>query len=234
MTKYAFEKLINKPVPPVKEEVPLNIPEIGEIVEGMRVAKWMAREYNTMKNVTRYSSICALGMVANLWEPQIRADRERLKSWLMTGRGTMVRRVDDWLFGAEFGFDDYQHALYHADRLADKMYMAVHKLTDIHNPWLIAAERQDLENARSVLFLVAEQREGEFKKWYEWYTDVLSHIDSLYHKDPDFWREKLDRRTESLRGPYVNHSKFRAMRISCIDQWWVPNNPTPATSQRSK
>lgn len=83
--------------PTVGEPSLAPLPPLTTLLDGLSAPAWMAEEYARRMEGSPSDRLAAAGLVARLWAPETKADRDGARTWLIEGRGTVAARVADWL-----------------------------------------------------------------------------------------------------------------------------------------
>jgi hypothetical protein len=157
----AFKSLIEREIPPMPKPLVPRMPDLFEVARGMEVSPALARLWREAANTqfpTLGFSAVAIGALAMEFECQRAADRRRMKKWLMTGRGTMSRRVSEFLRHSDFASP---RAISNMQEIAGEMGSdlldRLGSLTDrpdYAQRWAARNERGKIEAIRTVICLI--------------------------------------------------------------------------------
>lgn len=161
----AFQSLMDREIPPVAEPLIPRMPDLFEVARGMQVSTDLARLWREA-STTRFPSLgfsaTAVGALAMGFDCQRDADRARMTQWLKTGRGTMSRRVAEFLQSSDFAS---HRAIREMQDLAwDKGTRLIDRLENLTSRpeyitrWAARNERGSMEAIGTVLHLIGGNR----------------------------------------------------------------------------
>ena len=186
----AFQSLIERPLPPLPEQIVPRLPDLFEVTRGMRVRPDLAslwREAATTPLPTLGFSAVAVGALALEFDPQRASDRARMTEWLRSGRGTMSRRVAEFLRESDFASpravrEMREFAQDRAGHLLDRLEN-MKRRPDYAQRWMARHERGTVESIRTVLYLIGgRDLDADF-------LAVCDEIDALYAQKRAFVAE---------------------------------------------
>jgi hypothetical protein len=157
----AFQSLIGREIPPLPEPLIPRMFDLFEVARGMRVRPDLARLWR-QASVTQFPTLgfsaVAVGALAMEFDVQRPSDRARMAEWLRSGRGTMSRRVADFLRGSDFASPRAVREMQElaSDRGGDLLDRLenLNERPDYVQRWVARHERGAVEAIRTVLYLI--------------------------------------------------------------------------------
>jgi len=166
--RIAMQALMERPLPPVPEQIVPRMPDLFEVARGMMVRPDLARLWREAATTPLPSlgfSAIAAGALALEYDPERPSDQARMTQWLMTGRGTMSRRVSDFLRGSDFASPcavrEMQDIAWETgSRLIDRLENLTSR-PEYDQRWAARHERGCVEAIKTVLYLIGGKRAAD-------------------------------------------------------------------------
>lgn len=166
--RIAFQSLMEREVPPLPEPLIPRMPDLFEVARGMQVSPDLARlwrEASTTQFPSLGFSATAVGALAMEFDCQRDADRARMTQWLITGRGTMSRRVSEFLRRSDFAspraIREMQDVVWDkGTRLLDRLENLTSRPEYVAR-WAARNERGSMDSIKTLLYLLGGDRAAD-------------------------------------------------------------------------